>query len=147
MRLSKALFGLTIVALLLAISPLISTLLAAIISSSAGCVMNEGSASSCVILGMEMKDTLYAMAMSFWLIMFTWLYLPVALGIATASVIYWKREKQYPKQAKRAGWAFWFGAIGLLLLPLATDFALVLVAIGVAVWYFGRKSGLSGAAG
>ena len=64
---------------LVGVLPFCVTMLAAWIASSHGCRLDEGDAHPCVVLGADRGETLYAMAMAFWLELLTVWLIPVGL--------------------------------------------------------------------
>lgn len=79
--------------LLFATAPLISVILSTSIAESAGCNLHEGSANSCVILGVDVGRMLYAMFVAGWLSFVT---LPVGLVLLVlwlvVALIMWRRR-------------------------------------------------------
>jgi hypothetical protein len=57
--------------LLFGVSPILSTLLAALFASAFGCTLHEGFVSPCVVLGHDFGDLLYPMGLGVWFVMFT----------------------------------------------------------------------------
>lgn len=140
MRRSSALFVLAGLAALIVVAPFISTLIAALIADQYGCVLNEAFAETCVVMGRDIKDTLYVMGTAFWLMIFTALYIPVAIGLVIAGVVTRQKEKRNAETPPRARAVFWLVAVGLLLLPLFGSFSLMLlVAAGATAFYLHRK--------
>ena len=79
--------------LLFATAPLISVILSTSIAESAGCNIHEGNANTCLILGVDVGRTLYAMFLAGWLSFVT---LPVGLGLLVlwlvVALIMWRRR-------------------------------------------------------
>lgn len=74
--------------------PIISVLLASAIGAGLGCSVDEGSASSCVVAGMDIGELLYSMFVMGWLF-----FLTIPTGVAAAVVLLvvlviarWKRR-------------------------------------------------------
>jgi hypothetical protein len=131
MRLSSALFVASGLAVLFAALPFLSTFAAAAVASAGGCTLNEGSAHPCIIFGFDAGETLYVMAVAFWLFIFTWLYLPVAalLGIAGFSVL--MRGRGEPARNRKVGVVFWMLMIAAMILPVDQ-----IIALGLALAAF-----------
>ncbi len=56
-----------LISVLISCVPIAVAILAMVIANLNGCELNEASVSSCVVLGVELGDTLYNMGMMFWL--------------------------------------------------------------------------------
>lgn len=137
MRLSNALFATAGFALLIAAGPLLSVMLAAAVAGVAGCVLHEGSPQPCVVLGMDLGPLLYRMAVSFWLFIFSLLYVPVASVLAIAGGVMRWREKRGGEAIARVGGPYWLAASGGLALPLDPVLGIALLAAAAA--FFGRR--------
>lgn len=79
----------------IAASPIISVLLASMVASLAGCDLDEGSAHTCVIMGADWSDLLYAMFVMGWLGLVTlpFLGLLVPAWIITEVVHFVKKRR------------------------------------------------------
>lgn len=83
--------------LLFAMAPLISVIISTSIAENAGCTINEGGANTCMIMGVDVGRTLYAMFVSGWLSFVT---LPAGLGLLViwlvVALIMWRRRLRDP---------------------------------------------------
>jgi hypothetical protein len=59
------------ISILIAVLPLIPTLVAGMIAKANHCVLHEGSPNPCVLLGIDIGSLLYVMGISFWLFFLT----------------------------------------------------------------------------
>ena len=75
---------LLLLAIAVCILPVLSVAAASAMASFNGCVLNEGDAHSCMVLGVDVGGALYAMFVSGWFAMLT---LPVAATIALAWIV------------------------------------------------------------
>lgn len=67
-----------IVASLIAFGPLLATLSAGLVAQSHGCALDEGSVHPCIVLGMDIGELLYGLAVVGWLFLLT---LPLAVAV------------------------------------------------------------------
>lgn len=81
LRSPRVLFSLAVLAIVL---PFVPTLIAYWIAVANHCVLNEGDVHSCLILGIDVGETLYAMGMTFWLTFFT---LPAGIIVMVVTAI------------------------------------------------------------
>lgn len=79
--------------LLFAAAPLISVILSTSIAESASCNVHEGSANSCVILGVDVGGSLYAMFVAGW---FSFVTLPIGFALLViwivVALVMWRRR-------------------------------------------------------
>ncbi len=61
-----------VVATILSFAPLASVVIAGATAASLGCRLDEGSTHPCVLAGVDLGDTLYAMGVVGWLMLVTW---------------------------------------------------------------------------
>ncbi|MBI3775942.1 MAG: hypothetical protein HY273_10395 [Gammaproteobacteria bacterium] len=59
------------VSILMALLPILPTLIAAYIAKTNQCVLHEGFANPCVVLGVDIGSTLYTMGVSAWMLILT----------------------------------------------------------------------------
>jgi hypothetical protein len=138
MRLSTALFTASGVAVLFSAAPFLSAGLATFIAQLAGCRIHEGGAEICLIAGIDAGPTLYAMFVAFWLFMFSWLYLPVALLLFALAAIFLVVGKRDASRNKRTGWIFWLLYFAAMVAPFEGKFAILLAFAALIMWW--RKS-------
>jgi hypothetical protein len=132
MRLSRAFALLATLALLLALLPIIFAFAAAGVAEAWNCNIDEGSVQPCVVMGVDIRETLYAMGVSIWLMLVTILYIPVAAVLAVASVGQRHRERKgIPTSSIR--WTGLLFAIAGLAFPVSFGIALMIAAVGALV--------------
>lgn len=131
MRRVKAFSLLGLIALLIAILPVLAAVAGAAIAEAAGCTVTAAGAQSCVIFGYQAKELIYAMSMSYWLLIFTALYCPVAIGLFIAAFIARRKGSDPAAPYPVAGLQFWLIWAGLLMLPLFTTAGLLLLALAL----------------
>jgi hypothetical protein len=135
MKLSTALFMASGVAIGFAALPFLSAGLASFVANAAGCGLNEGGAAACLIMGINAGPVLYNMFSAFWLFLFSWLYIPVALLLFVAAVVILLRGKRDPARNKRVGWNLWLLFFAAMLAPFARIVSLGLIAIAFLLWW------------
>lgn len=140
MKLSTALFVSSGLAVVFAAMPFLAALTAAAIASVSGCALDEGSAHSCLIFGIDAGPTLYVMGVSFWLFIFTWLYLPVAIGFVVAGFIVRARDRKDPARNQTVGVVYWLLFFAAMTLPFTRDVALVLALIAAFLWWQRKRN-------
>ena len=141
MKLSTSLFTSAGLALLLAFAPVLITIAASVIAQAAGCKLDEGTAHICIIAGKDYGQTLYEMGVAFWLIIFTALYLPIAVALGVAGFIYMARGREDSKKNGKTGWVFWLLVASILLMPILGPQSTLLAGIaGLIFWYRKRKA-------
>jgi hypothetical protein len=89
----RLLIGLAVV---LALSPVFSVIIASMIASAYGCTLHEGFANPCIIGGQDWGETLYAMAVIGWLALAT-------LPIAALMVVIWLVVEIFMFRRRRSG--------------------------------------------
>lgn len=131
---ARAFAFLGVIAGVIAILPVLTALAGVGIARMAGCRVTAAGAQSCVVFGHEAKELIYSLSMSYWLLMFTVFYIPVAIGFFL--VAFSMRDKRPDPDATltRTGLVFWLTSIGLLILPLFPDFGLLLLAMAVLAY-------------
>ena len=139
MRLYKALATSSGIAGIIVVAPFLSTFIAAAIADSYGCGLNEGAVSPCMVAGKDIGRMLYNMGMAFWLFIFSFLYVPVAIGLAVAAVVVWIRDQSGKHRARRVGLIFWLLLFAALLFPLTTNFSLLLIACAGGLHFWRRR--------
>jgi MFS family permease len=87
--------------LILTFAPLISALLAGWIASILDCQVNEAWASSCVLFGKDIGDTLLTMFVMGWFMFYTIILLPIALILfLIALVLRWRGRRKSKEHAR-----------------------------------------------
>ena len=76
----KPLFGI-LISVILAVAPMVPTLIAGAIADSNDCKLHEGFSNPCIVLGSDIGELLYGMGMMFWFALAT-----VPLGIMAGIV-------------------------------------------------------------
>lgn len=75
-------------------APMAATFLAFAIAKANGCTLHEGFANPCIVLGVDIGNTLYSMGVMFW---FTFLTMPIAALMAVAwlvaEAVFWWRGR------------------------------------------------------
>jgi hypothetical protein len=135
MRLSSAFFVGSGLAVLLAAMPFISVLVAGAIATAAGCELNEGGVQTCLILGFDAGPTLYMIGVAFWLFIFTWLYLPIAVGLVVAAVVVLARSGSDPTRNPKVGSVFWLLFLATMILPVDRILAFGLALMATFFWW------------
>jgi hypothetical protein len=130
-RRAKAFSLLGLIASLIAILPVLAAVAGAAIAEAAGCTVTAAGAQSCAIFGYQAKELIYAMSMSYWLLIFTALYCPVAIGLFLAAFITRGKGSDPAAPYPVAGLQFWLIAAGALMLPLITTAGLLLLALAL----------------
>jgi hypothetical protein len=139
MKLSTALFTASGVAILFSAAPFLSAGLATLIAQLAGCRLHEGGAEVCLIAGIDAGPTLYAMFAAFWLFIFSWLYLPVALLLFALAVIILVLGKRDTTRNKHTGWVFWLLYFAAMVAPFESKFAVLLAVATLIMWWRKRR--------
>lgn len=131
---SRAFAFLGVIAGVIAILPALTAAAGVGIAAVAGCPVTAAGAKSCVVFGHEAKELIYSLSMSYWLLIFTVFYIPVAIGLFL--VAFSMRDKRPDPDATltRTGLVFWLISIGLLILPLFPDFGLLLLAMAALAY-------------
>ncbi len=145
MKLSTALFVSSGIAVLFAAMPFLSTFAAAAIASMSGCALDEGSAHSCVLFGFDAGQTLYTMGVAFWLFIFTWLYLPVAIRFIVAGFIVLARGVKDPARNRKVGLVYWLLFFAAMILPVGHVFALPFVLLAMFLGYWRKRQAATNA--
>lgn len=74
-----------VISMLIGVFPVIVSLLAGMIASASGCTLNEGSRHTCVVLGIDIGDALYAMGLALWFSVAT---MPIGVAGLIVSLIW-----------------------------------------------------------
>jgi hypothetical protein len=135
MKRSTALFMASGVAIGFAALPFLSAGLATFVANAAGCGINEGGAEPCLIMGLNVGPVLYNMFGAFWLFLFSWLYIPVALLLCVAAVTILVGGKRNPTRNGRVGWNFWLLFFAAMFAPFARSVSMVLAAVAFLLWW------------
>lgn len=131
---SRAFACLGVIAGVIAILPALTAFAGVGIARVAGCRVTAAGAQSCVLFGYEARELIHSLSMSYWLLMFTALYVPVAIGLFVVAFITRDKRPDPDAAPTRTGLVFWLTSTGLLILPLFVDFGLLLLTIA-ALFY------------
>jgi heme/copper-type cytochrome/quinol oxidase subunit 2 len=126
---ARAFAVLGVAAAIVAILPLLTAAAGVGIARLAGCKVTAAGAQSCIIFGHDAGELIYSLSMSYWLLMFTALYVPVAIGLVIVAVRMRRKGSAAHGAPDRAGPAFWLVSIALMTLPLFRHIALFMLAI------------------
>ena len=140
MRLYKALAISSVLAVIIVISPFVSAFIASEIAYAYGCTVNEGFAEPCIVAGSDISSTSYVMFTAFWLFIFSFLYVPVAITLAIAAIVVLIRDLSGKYRIRSVGVIFWPLLCAALLFPLTTGFSLLLIACAVGLHFWRRRS-------
>jgi uncharacterized membrane protein YjgN (DUF898 family) len=139
MRRSSALFIASGLALFVATLPVIFALVAGIVAKSAGCSLNAAGNQSCIVFGMEAGNMLYSMSIAIWLLIFTWLYLPLAIGFAVAEANALRLGRQNPFSNRPVGAVFWLLLSAVLMFIFSQRIAAALTLFAAFLWWHQKK--------
>lgn len=140
MRLYKALALSSVLAAIIVIAPFISAYFASAIADAYGCTVNEAFADPCIVAGIDISGTLYVMFTSFWLFIFSFLYIPVAIGLAVAAAIVWFRDRSGKYAIRTVGLVFWLLLFACLMFPLVTKLSLLLMLVAAGTHFWRRRN-------
>ncbi len=119
---------------MIAVLPALTALAGVGIAEAAGCKVAAAVAQSCILFGHEAKDVIYALSMSYWLLMFTALYVPIAMGLFFVAFITRGKQADPNVLPTNTGLLFWLTSIGLLISPLFVYFGFFLLIIAALLY-------------
>lgn len=134
MKLSSALFAGAGLAAFASVLPLISAFGAVLIANAASCDLDEGTVNLCLMAGADAGPVLYHMFVMGWLFVFSFLYIPVSIGLGIAGSVVWARARHKPERNRNVSGVFWLLPTAAIIWPFALSIAIGLVVLGAYFW-------------
>lgn len=144
MRRSTALVIAAIIAIFCAFLPMIVAHAASWVADLAGCDFNQGLATRCIIMSRNWGPDLLYLAMAHWLILITFLYLPLAMALVLWAWIIRRKARVDAAHDPRTGALFWVVCMVGFCAPWFPRVAAILLAIAVLIHWRERRAWPSG---
>jgi hypothetical protein len=135
---ARAFCLLGLMAAFIAAVPVLIAVLGIRLADEAGCAVTEASVQSCIIFGYELKDPIYAVVLLYQLLYYTILYVPIAIALLIAAFVTRRKRGGGNMPCPTVGLQFWVISAGLLILPLFTYLALLLMSLAALDFAIGR---------
>lgn len=126
---ARAFAVLGVAAAIIAILPMLTAAAGIGMAGLAGCKLTAAGPQSCIMFGHDAGELIYLLSMSYWLLLFTALYAPVAIGLVIVAFRMKRKRSDADGAPERAGPGFWLSSIALMALPLFRHVGLFLLAI------------------